>query len=1004
MRTLSLLLTQLIVSIAGAKQYDVDQIPFFKPESIGYDVTHWTVEDGLPLPIVTTLAQTPDGILWVGSFGGLMRFDGLHFEVYETDIVPELNGFKIHELISDGEGRLWIRSVDGKLTYYINGNFRRLTSGDGLPPGGAAKMFVGSDGQLWLRGKKENLFYLFDGEKIVEPEDRNEMERQLDVIYPIEDSIAWGITEKNRSILNLQTEEPQLYEISPPYPEEHFTLGHFFVLPDGSVGATSNQALFQNNGNSWSSYRDLPFPISEGRGIYGAIEDKRGTIWIGTYHLGVLASLADGRVGRVRLTDNEPTFVRSMIQDLEGNIWAAKEDGLYRIRSMSFTNIGANAGFEDPWIVSMSENDKGDILVSTNYDAYSINPEAETAEQIFRNRDFFISRSIILDDGEIYYGTFDGNIGRLTPDGAEVIQKLGGGIHSLHKSADGRLWVATTKGLWVSQDDGSFIKVPVDENAKRIKAAAIKEDSIGNIYIATRGGTVYREKDNAWIPIEPPEGEGNWKIDTIHIDSEDRLWGTLGHRGLACWSDGVWHQYPDIIPAIPRVVHCMEHDDYGGLWLATPQGLFLINLDDLKRFRNGEQTLLSSLHFKDNDGLGSTNCSSSSASLLKTKDGRIWIATQKGVTYVDPLTLQKERENSRPANAFINSILIDEKPSDANFETMRIGSPVIVPPGRHSVEINYTATQLTAPEATRFRYKMDGYDRDWVEAGTRRVAYYQKLPPGKYDFNLQAANQHGIWNPELTSIPIEIKPLWWQKQSVRGGVVASALGLIGVMFYRRNRQVKEKQAAQRAFSQQLITSQEEERKRIAHELHDSLGQELLVLKGRLEIAGIKHPETKKELEDLTQKVSHTIELTRNLSHQLRPPHLERFGLSSSLTMIAEEVSNASHIPIKTDIDEIAERLPPEIEIALFRIAQEALTNMVKHSDAGEAKLVLKQRDNSLRLRISDDGRGFSPHEVKGKSGLGIVGMEERASLAGGILRCVSTPGLGTHILVEINRP
>ncbi|WOO40888.1 sensor histidine kinase [Rubellicoccus peritrichatus] len=991
------------VFIAKAKQFDIDQIPFVTPEEIGYDVTHWTVEDGLPLPIITSLTQTPDGILWIGSFGGLIRFDGLHFEVYDTDVIPELNGFKIHEILADHNNRLWIRSTNGKLTYYSDGKFKQLSQEDGLPSGGAAKLFLGSNGQVWLRGRKDNTFYYFDEDRITPAQNSHEIERMIDVIQVAEDTLNWGVLEEERAIVNLQQDEPVIQQIPVPYPEEKFTVGHFFRLPDGTTGATSNQGFYQYNGDNWTTYRNVPYPLSSGRGIYGATEDPKGTIWMGTYHLGVLASLPDGSIGRVRLADNEPTFVRSMIQDQEGNIWVGKEDGLYRIRPMSFTNLGADAGFEDPWIVSMSENADGDILMSTNFDIYRVDPESKFIKQIFANQDFLISRSIILNNDEIYYGTFDGRLGRLTPNGPEVIQQLGGAIHDLYQSTDDRLWVGSSTGLWVLHHDGSFKKVPIEDRSKRISIATISEDTKGNIYALSRDGIVFQGNDKNWSKISKPSDEQNWRLSTMHIDSEDTLWGILGHRGLVSLSNGKWSQYPGIIPSIPRTVHNMMHDDNKGLWLATPQGLFFLNTNDLKEYRNGERSLLTSLHFKERDGLGSTNCSSSSSSLLKTKDGRIWVGTQKGVSFADPVELEAKREYSLPANAFLDKIMIDDQPFDMGFEALQTGNPIIIPPGVHRLEIDYTAMQLTDPEATRFRYKMDGYDKEWIEAGTRRAAYYQRLSPGSYHFNLQAANQHGIWNPNVTSIPIVMQPLWWQRQSVRGGAFATAIALIGVLFYRRNRHIKEMQAAQHTFSQQLITSQEEERKRIAHELHDSLGQELLVLKGRLEIAGMKHPDAKPELEELTTKVSSTIELTRNLSHQLRPPHLERFGLSSSLAMIVQEVSAASHIPIKTEIDEIEERLPSEIEIALYRIAQEALTNMVKHSDAGEATLILKQSRYFVRLRISDDGRGFNPNDSKRKSGLGIVGMEERARLAGGIFRCASAPGLGTHIAVEIDR-
>ncbi|WOO40891.1 sensor histidine kinase [Rubellicoccus peritrichatus] len=228
--------------------------------------------------------------------------------------------------------------------------------------------------------------------------------------------------------------------------------------------------------------------------------------------------------------------------------------------------------------------------------------------------------------------------------------------------------------------------------------------------------------------------------------------------------------------------------------------------------------------------------------------------------------------------------------------------------------------------------------------------------------------------------------------SIAGIVV---IGLLIVS--KRMKALEKKENDQHQFSQQLLIAQEDERKRIASELHDSLGQELLAVKSRLEVISTKYSIKKSDLDELSNQMTSAIERTRNLSHDLRPPHLERFGLPSSLTTLAEEISERSGIPILTKVQQHGLSLPPEAEITLFRIAQEALINMVEHSDAGEASLYLEKTGSYVKLSISDDGRGFHSNGVS----KGIHSMQERAQIIGATFECNSQLGQGTQITVEV---
>lgn len=235
-------------------------------------------------------------------------------------------------------------------------------------------------------------------------------------------------------------------------------------------------------------------------------------------------------------------------------------------------------------------------------------------------------------------------------------------------------------------------------------------------------------------------------------------------------------------------------------------------------------------------------------------------------------------------------------------------------------------------------------------------------------------------------------------------IAAICLIVGGLLFISwRINSLEKRELLQHNFSQQLLTAQEEERKRIAVELQDRVGQELLVLKARLEVMGMKHDISQTDVDVLSGQMITTIERTRKLSHELRPPHIERFGLPSSLITLAQQISENTGIPITTQIEEGSLGISADMEITLFRIAQEALNNIVEHSDAGEAILSLKKTANYIALNIKDDGRGFNPQETMLNNGQGLKMMEERARLIGANLTYTSKEGKGTQITVEVEK-
>lgn len=378
------------------------------------------------------------------------------------------------------------------------------------------------------------------------------------------------------------------------------------------------------------------------------------------------------------------------------------------------------------------------------------------------------------------------------------------------------------------------------------------------------------------------------------------------------------------------------------------------------------------------------------------RDGRMWFPTIKGIAIIDP-----RQQAGTPPPVVIEQVRLDR-------EMIDFGCGVEVAPGRGNLEIQYTGLHFGKPEQVRFKYKLDRLDADWIDAGARRSVSYSYLPPGKYTFHVMAASLDGVWSETSASLALVVRPpfyrTWWFILSV-----AAALGGLAWLGYqRRVRQLLRAKAAQEEFSRQLIASQEAERKRIASELHDCLGQNLLIIKNRALLGLVPQalPDgTREQLDAISAASSQAIEEVREIAYNLRPYQIDRLGLTRSIESMVKKVAIASEIQFTLDVAELNGIFSKDSEINFFRIVQECLNNIVKHSGATEAKVTVKRSDQIVLLRIEDNGKGFAAEQnaasESGQQGFGLVGLAERVRILGGIHNLKSAPGQGTVISITI---
>jgi signal transduction histidine kinase len=510
------------------------------------------------------------------------------------------------------------------------------------------------------------------------------------------------------------------------------------------------------------------------------------------------------------------------------------------------------------------------------------------------------------------------------------------------------------------------------------------------------------------IPVDggSPEGVGVGLLPAC-LGREDRS-DFAGHPGLGpdafeIFPDRALRALPVLEPKDNGVFGILE-DDAGNLWMSCNRGIYRVSRRELNDFAEGKTRSITSVVYGTKDGLATLECNGGrQPSSLKTKDGRLWFPTMGGVAVIDPKAVQI---NTQPP-----SVIIEEFRS--GDEAIDFPGSVEIPPNKDSFEIRYTAPSFIKPEYIKFKYRLEGLDKDWVHAGTRRFVNYSYVPPGEYTLTVIAANSDGVWNQSGKSIRIKVIPHWWERRWVQmlmiSGAVLSLVSAIVYWYKRRVSQLEKEKATQEDFSRQLIDSQESERKRIASELHDSLGQNLMVVKNNAQL-GLNTAEdgspAQKQFAEISMMTSQALEEVREITHNLRPYHLDQLGLKDALEFMLEKIADSSAIRFSAEIDQLDGIFSKAAEMNLYRIVQESINNIVKHSGATEAKVVLNHDDYQVRLVIEDNGRGFIADLIgrTQRRGFGLSGIAERARMLGGEETIHSVPGRGTRITVRVILP
>lgn len=735
----------------------------------------------------------------------------------------------------------------------------------------------------------------------------------------------------------------------------------------------------------------------------GAYEDGQGGVWFRHFGQGVFHARPDGTTRRISSADGLPgDRIACWFQDREGNVWVGVDrGGLVRLREKRFQVIGSAEGLSAQGAVSVCEDSRGAIWIGTyggglnrwqdgKLTSFTL-PEGPTKGFIFSAYPDAKDR-LWLSAGREDFFVYEA--GQISEPPWTVH-----GVKATLVDRQGRVWIGKSRGLaclsgGVLESFGPTAGVEVTD------IHALAEDKHGDIWAGGGNGVLYHFSSGKFSAYRADDKFGQQAIWSLLPDEDGTMWVGTFRGGLLRFNAGKFTRYTKE-DGLPSDVICQILDDGAGkLWIGSHSGIFQVAKVALHAFARGELPTLSCVEYGLYDGLPTLECSGSyQPSAWRSRDGRLWFATFKGVVSIRPDDIP---ENHLPPPVVLEEVKVDGKSTLKDFGSQSRGGPgVRIPPGKHYFEFRYTALSYAAPDKVRFRYKLDGLESEWVEAGDRREAHYSHLSPGEYSFRVSACNNDGVWNEQGAALAFSVSPYfyetrWFQVLAVIV-LVGTVAGTVRFFVVRRMRRQMEQLERQRAI--------ERDRARIARDMHDDLGAGLTRIMLQGELARRDPPqETETHLNQIVETARGLTRTMDEIVWAVDPQHDTLGGLMDYASAFTEEFLRVAGIRCRIDLPATIPALHVDAELRhnLFLALKETLNNIVKHAQASEVWLRLRMEHDGYTLVVEDNGKGLpgaaadaDGHRIV--SGHGLSNLESRLRAVGG--RCVvhSAEGQGTRV-------
>ena len=713
----------------------------------------WQSEQGLPQSSINCILQTRDGYLWLGTEEGLARFDGVQFTIFDKSNTPEIRNNWIRVLYEDREGSLWVGTIGGGLSRLRDGKWDGFTTTEGLSNNIVNAILQDKTGNFWF-ATEGGLSRFHNGK--------------------------WTAFTSKEGLSN-------------------DAVRSLCLARHGALWAGTRRGLNRLlEGNRID--RSISKELSNAE-IRSVMEDRQGNIWIATG--AGIRCFRDGQWSGYTTQDGlSSDSVRNLYEDREGSLWIGTDEGLNRLRDGKLTSFSTKQGLSSDVVWSMYEDREGSLWIGTNggglnrffdgkFTAYS------TKEGLSND----IVRSILQDtQGALWFGTNGGGLNRLLNGSFTAFTRKDGlsndRVWPLLQAADGSLWIGTnggglnhfedgkfttytnkqglandevrvllqdsTGGLWIGTSvgvshlvDGDFVSDPRVQSLASDDVRALLEDIHGDLWIGTIGGGLRRLTNSGITTYSTKNGLASDEVFSLFQDGNGKLWiGTSG--GLSLYDNGKFTSFTTRDGLFEGKILVILEDNLRNLWFSTNQGVFRVRKQELESFARGETKSVTSISYDTGDGMRSAECNGGTQPAgFKTKDGRLWFATLEGAVVIDP---ERIPINQLPPPVHIEAIFVDGAPAPNPLQ----GAPLKITPGKGKFEFHYTALSFLVPRRVKFKYKLEGFDNDWVDAGTRRIAYYTNIAPGNYRFKVKACNNDGIWNEAGATAAFYLQPHFYQ--------------------------------------------------------------------------------------------------------------------------------------------------------------------------------------------------------------------------------------------------
>jgi ligand-binding sensor domain-containing protein/two-component sensor histidine kinase len=955
------------------------------PAPDAYTERKWQMQDGLPEQIVQAFAQTADHYLWIGTTGGLLRFDGASFVLYDRENTPAFRDNNIFALTVSRDNSLWIGIEGGGLIRYRDGVFHSFSADEGLTNVFVRAIEQDSKGQIWI-GTDDGLFRLA-GERL----------ERIDGTERIPPVAVHALYEDRSG--RLWIGGSRLLRLDGNSATEYLLQGQASQNRVKSIVETEDGAVWV--GTVSGLQRMLPHHLpkhAEAKGFQRVPgfnvtvrflrETSDGRLWIGTIGHGLHIYSRD-RFSEITAPTRLPSnTVLNLFEDVEKNLWVGTQAGMLRLSKTPVRTV-ALPDASDSDAETVYEDVDGDVwIAATNLFRFQ---KDEAAPYHFPTLEGVRVRNVFRDrEGGLWIGT-DGR-GVYHQVGKQLIHYttrqglVNNFVRAFLQSRDGSVWIATDEGVsrW---KNAAFTNYRMSDGLCYFSTRSLLEDRNGDLWIGTDRG-VSRLHNNRFESDNVVRALQQEKVWAIHQDPDGGMWFGTRTGGLYRWQSAKLTHYTVAQGLTSNSIYELLEDHNGKLWASGPNGISVMDRRDLEALVDHPGDHVPVTLYGISEGLETIQmCGGEKPAGILTTRGEVWFPSSKGPVRVSI----DQPPPSNPAPAVIDRVLVDGLQAPP-------GSPISLRPTNAKLELHYGVVLLRSQERIKFRYFLDGFDKNWSDASSGRTAYYTNLPPGSYHFRVAAYEMNNPSQIAETSLEIVQQPHFYRTLWFLGLCLLLAAGTVLGIYRIRLGQLRSR------FQAVL-----DERNRLAREMHDTLIQGCVGVSALLEAqSSIGHAAGNNGhdlLEYARTQIRSTIDEARQAVWNLRENSVAIASLAPRLERMTQQVNHEFGIPVEFMVVGKPFGLSQSVVHEVLMVTREALYNAVRHGQPRRVQVAVCFEEQSCRVKVSDDGTGFDFVSLAASSRghYGLIGMRERMQRIGGKFVLNSQPGAGTDLVIEVQR-